>query len=68
MGKPIVERINVEFCVDETGCVVEVNKGNGDPGERKAPAAPQAWASAVVSTKHSPGHIYIYVNNHWVCI
>ena len=63
MGEP-VEKITVEFHLDENGCVVDATS----PEKKDSvahPEAPHAWASAIISTKHSPGCIYVWTGRRW---
>ena len=66
-----VEKISVDFHLDKEGKVVGVTSANGkvSDGEDAHPQPPHAWASAVITTKHSPGCFYIWIG-HWikVCI
>ena len=62
------EKISVEFHLDKEGKVVDVTSANCKCS-KDDPQPPHAWASAVITTKHSPGCFYIWIG-HWikVCI
>jgi hypothetical protein len=61
------ETIPVEFHLDEEGRVVDVTSPHGKHS-KTAPNPPHAWASAVITTKHSPGCIYFWTGTNWVMI
>jgi hypothetical protein len=63
----IKETIPVEFHLDEEGKVVDVTSPHGKHSN-DAPMPPHAWASAIITTKHSPGCFYVWVIDHWVKI
>ncbi|MGB7933753.1 MAG: hypothetical protein WCH04_16305 [Gammaproteobacteria bacterium] len=63
----IKETIPVEFHLDEEGNVVDVTSPHGKHS-KDAPMPPHAWASAVVTTKHSPGCFYVWIAGGWVKI
>ena len=58
------EKIQVDFHLDEEGKVVDVTTPKGKRSE-DAPMPPHAWASAIITTKHSPGCIYIWTGSSW---
>jgi hypothetical protein len=61
------EKISVEFHLDEEGKVVDITSANATCSEGD-PQSPHAWASAIISTKHSPGCIYIWNGTRWIKI
>ena len=67
--EPTPDKISVDFHLDQDGKVVGVtsDKGSVSEGDDAAPKPPHAWASAVVTTKHSPGCFYVWVGR-WIRI
>jgi hypothetical protein len=63
----VVDKISVDFHLDKDGKVVDVtsDKGIVSDGEKAHPTPPTAWASAVITTKHSPGCFYIWIGR-WI--
>jgi hypothetical protein len=64
---PTRETITVEFHLDEDGKVVDVTSPQGKH-RKAAPQPPHAWASAIITTKHSPGCFFVWTGTDWVMI
>ena len=63
MGNP-VETITVVFHLDADGRVVDATSSDKKDSVEE-PKEPHAWSSVIISTKHSPGCIYIWTGRRW---
>lgn len=66
-----VETISVNFHLDKDGRIVDVTpadvNGKRSDGDDAQPNPPHACATAIITTKHSPGCFYVWVGR-WIRI
>lgn len=60
-----VETITVVFHLDADGCVVDATSPDKSKESVKHPEEPSSWASAIISSKNSPGCVYIWTGRRW---
>lgn len=61
------EEIVVKFVMGKNGKIKKIKDKNGKDAPDESPKTDTKWASAMVTTKDSPGKIYIWIGK-WVCI